>query len=374
MRPFSLLVKPASADCNLDCEYCFYKDKSELYPGTPHHRMPPETLEAMMKNFFSAPQREFGFGWQGGEPTLMGLDFFKHVVELQKAYAPAGSVISNGLQTNGTLIDDEFAAWLAENEFLVGISIDGPPAVHDRYRTNHVGRGTHHQVVEGLNALKRHGVEYNVLALVTEANVCKPAELYHYLKSLGSSHHQYIPCVEYGESGELMPYAVSGEQWGRFLAGVFDEWAPADAESVSIRFFDSVLQKVLSGDATMCSMGKDCRHYFVVEHNGDVFPCDFFVEPERRLGNVRHDRFTDIWRSPAYREFGRMKKHWNEACDDCEFLSYCAGDCPRMRFQDDEDPRALSALCPGWKHFYRHAMPRFEELAGEFRAGRLRRR
>ncbi len=374
MRPFSLLVKPASADCNLDCEYCFYKDKGGLYPDRPRHRMSDETLKAMMRNVFSAPQREFGFGWQGGEPTLMGLDFFKQVVELQKAHAPEGSVVSNGLQTNGTLIDDEFATWLADNEFLVGISIDGPEAVHDRYRTTFGGGGSHHQVLQGLDALTRHGVEFNVLGLVTQANVERPAELYHYLKSLGSAYHQYIPCVEYDDSGELMPYAVSAEQWGRFLAGLFDEWAAGDAESVSIRFFDSLLQKLLTGDTTMCSMGKDCRHYFVVEHNGDIFPCDFFVEPHLRLGNVSDDRFVDLWRSRPYRAFGRMKRHWNEACDDCEFLSYCAGDCLKMRFRDGEDPGALSALCPGWKHFYEHTMPRFEELAGDFRSGRLRRR
>ena len=392
MRPFSLLIKPASADCNLDCEYCFYTEKAALYPDNPRHRMSEETLEQMVRNFFAAPQQEFAFGWQGGEPTLMGQKFFERAVELQRRYAPPGSTVSNGLQTNGTLIDDEFAAWLAANRFLVGISIDGPAEVHDRYRKTRAGGGSHARVMRGLDALKRHGVEYNVLALVTQANVREPAALYEYLKGLGASHHQYIPCVETDEAGELTDYSVSGDDWGRFLSGLFDAWAPADAAEVSIRFFDSVLTKMLNGHATVCYMGKDCRHYFVVEHSGDIYPCDFYVEPARKLGNVADDAFVELWRSPAYREFGREKRRWSKSCEGCPYLAYCAGDCPKMRLEGDNgggdvakpaaadsspgaagEAGAPSVLCAGWKQFYAHALPRFEELATEFRAGRLRR-
>jgi uncharacterized protein len=401
MRPFSLLVKPASADCNLDCEYCFYTAKSALYPETLRHRMSDEVLEQMMRNFFAAPQREFAFGWQGGEPTLMGQAFFERAVELQRRYAPPGSTVTNGLQTNGTLIDDAFAAWLAENRFLVGISIDGPADVHDRYRRTSAGGGSHAHVMRGLEALERHGVEYNVLALVTQANVREPEALYEYLKGLGISHHQYIPCVETDEAGALTDYSVPGEEWGAFLCGLFDAWAPADAAEVSIRFFDSVLTKILNGHATVCYMGKDCRHYFVVEHSGDIYPCDFYVEPERKLGNVAHDHFVELWRSAAYRDFGREKRRWGETCAGCPYLEYCAGDCPKMRLESgggcgSDNPAAgghhgaggaagdaaavgagiatPSVLCEGWKQFYAHALPRLEELAIEFRAGRLRRK
>ncbi len=371
MRPFSLLVKPASADCNLACEYCFYTEKAALYPDTLRHRMSEETLEQMTRNFFAAPQQEFAFGWQGGEPTLMGQAFFERAVELQRRYAPPGTTVSNGLQTNGTLIDDSFAAWLAENRFLVGISIDGPADVHDRYRKTRAGGGSHARVMSGLDALKRHGVEYNVLALVTQANVRDPAALYEYLKGLGASHHQYIPCVETDEAGALTDYSVSGDDWGAFLSGLFDAWAPADAAEVSIRFFDSILTKMLNGHATVCYMGKDCRHYFVVEHSGDIYPCDFYVAPERKLGNVAHDTFVELWRSPAYREFGREKRRWSASCEGCPYLGYCAGDCPKMRLEGEAG--APSVLCTGWKQFYEHALPRFEKLATEFRAGRLRR-
>jgi uncharacterized protein len=334
--------------------------------------MGTKTLEAMIRNFFSAPQREFSFGWQGGEPTLMGLDFFKQAVELQRAYGPDGSVVSNGLQTNGVLIDDAFAAWLAENRFLVGISIDGPSEVHDRYRRTVGGGGSHHLVMKGLEALKRHGAEFNMLTLVTQANVHRPAETYHYLKDLGAAYHQYIPCVELDEAGHLTPYSITGEQWGAFLAGVFDEWASNDVEAVSVRLFDAVLQKMLTGSAGVCAMGKDCRHYFVVEHNGDIYPCDFYVEPELLLGDVYRDRFVELWRSGAYRSFGRMKKQWNQACSDCPYLTYCAGDCPKMRGAAGDDA-GRSVLCDGWRRFYAHALPRLEELATDLRAGRVRR-
>lgn len=370
MRPFSLLVKPASADCNLDCSYCFYKDKTALYPDTPRHRMWNETLEAMIRRFFEAEQPEYAFAWQGGEPTLMGQEFFERAVELQARYAPAGSRVTNGLQTNGTLIDDAFAAFLAKNEFLVGISIDGPAAVHDRYRVTRDGRGSHDGVLRGLEALRRHGVDFNVLALVTQANVADPSGLYTYLKEIGARYHQYIPCVEFEPDGEPAPYSIGGREWGRFLTGLFDAWAQSDTETVSIRLFDSVLQKLLTGRANVCHMGKDCRHYFVVEHSGDVYPCDFYVEAERRLGNVHTDRFTELWRSPAYRRFGREKKNWGATCDACPYLQLCAGDCPKMRTGDASHP---SVLCEGWKQFYAHSLHRFEELADAFRAGTLRR-
>jgi uncharacterized protein len=185
--------------------------------------------------------------------------------------------------------------------------------------------------------------------------------------------------VEKDEAGELTDYSVSDDDWGKFLSGLFDAWAPADAAEVSIRFFDSVLTKMLNGHATVCYMGKDCRHYFVVEHSGDIYPCDFYVEPERKLGNVAHDHFVELWRSPAYREFGREKRRWSKGCEACAFLAYCAGDCPKMRMEAGGstgaagEADASSVLCAGWKQFYAHALPRFEGLATEFRAGRLRR-
>jgi uncharacterized protein len=370
MRPFSLLIKPASADCNLACEYCFYTPKASLYPETARHRMQTDVLDQMLRSYFEAPQQEFAFAWQGGEPTLMGRAFFETAIERQRALAPPGATVTNALQTNGTLIDDAFAATLAEHGVLVGISIDGPAHIHDRYRTTRGGGESHARVMRGLEALRRHGVAYNVLTLVTQANVREPQAVYEYLKGLGARYHQYIPCVEYDGAGALTEYAITGEQWGAFLTGLFDAWAPADAATVSVRFFDSVLQKLLSGRPSVCYMGKDCRHYFVVEHSGDIYPCDFYVEPRLRLGHVATDRFVHLWRSQAYREFARAKRTLPAACGDCPYLDYCAGDCPKMRAGGAAAP---SVLCEGWRRFYGHALPRLEELAGDFRAGRLRR-
>jgi uncharacterized protein len=372
MRPFSVLIKPASADCNLTCEYCFYTSKSALYPETARHRMSTEVLERMLRSYFEAPQREFACAWQGGEPTLMGREFFETVVERQKALAPPRSTVTNSLQTNGTLIDDAFAAFLAEHGFLVGISIDGPEHVHDRYRRTRAGSGSHTQVLRGLEALQRHGVDYNVLTLVTQANVGEPRLVYKHLTGLGARYHQYIPCVEYRADGSLADFSITGEEWGSFLTGLFDAWIAEDAATVSIRFFDSILEKLLTGHGGLCYMGKDCRHYFVVEHSGDIYPCDFYVESELRLGNVATHRLTELWRAAAYREFGRAKRHWAPGCDACAYLAYCAGDCPKMRGAAGDDA-GRSVLCDGWRRFYAHALPRLEELATDLRAGRVRR-
>lgn len=363
MRPFSLLVKPISADCNIECEYCFYLEKKNLYPGIPRHQMPGNVLETMIRKYFQTPQPTWAFGWQGGEPTLMGPSFFERIIELQKKHAPPGARITNGLQTNGTLLNDTFAEVLARGKYLVGISIDGPEEVHDLYRRTVSNRGTHAQVIRGLEALRRHNVEYNVLTLVSRANVDRPREVYRYLCDLGVEYHQYIPCVEFEEDGTPRSYSITGDEWGRFLNGIFDEWVAGDTRRVSIRNFDAVLSMMVHNAAAICTLGTHCRQYFVVEHNGDVYPCDFFVQPEKKLGNVLHDQFPQMWRSPVYREFGRNKKKWNDACDRCEFLRYCHGDCPKNRYVRDEDPTQLSVLCSGRQAFFNHTLPEFRRIS-----------
>lgn len=370
MRPFSLLVKPISADCNIRCEYCFYLEKASLYPEAPRHRMSDTVLETMIRTYLQTPQPAWSFGWQGGEPTLMGPSFFQRILELQEKHAPPGARIANGLQTNGTLLDDTFARVLAEGSYLVGISIDGPAGMHDRYRRSAADRGTHAEVLRGLEALRRNKVEYNVLTLVSRANVDKPREVYRYLRELGVDYHQYIPCVEFEEDGSPRPYSISGEEWGRFLNGIFDEWAGTDTRRVSVRNFDALLSIMVQNTPVVCTNGTHCRQYFVVEHNGDVYPCDFFVQPDKRLGNVMHDHFAQLWRAPRFRAFGRAKKEWNSACDACEFLRYCAGDCPKNRYSNGEDPTQLSVLCAGWRLFYDHTLDEFKTLARSIQKGR----
>jgi uncharacterized protein len=372
MRPFSLLVKPASADCNLRCAYCFYLDRCALYPGQKQHRMSDAVLERMIAGFMATDQAQYSFGWQGGEPTLMGLDFFKRVTELQQRSGRTGTRVANGLQTNTTLIDHDWAQHLRRYNVLVGVSIDGPPDVHNRYRRYADGRGSHAAVMRGLAALQQNRVEYNVLTLVSQANVRRPAEIYHYLRDeLGVLFHQYIECVEFDPEGALMPFAVNGSEWGDFLCAIFDEWqACDDTRRVSVRLFDSILTMLVEGHANVCAMGTDCRQYLVVEHNGDVYPCDFFVEPGLKLGNIMESDWETLLDSPLYAEFGARKRQWHEQCQACKYLHLCAGCCPKNRLGRGRDPGRLSVLCEGWVQFYDHTYDRFLELAQNIRAER----
>ena len=374
MKPFSLLVKPASADCNLRCKYCFYLDRAELYPQSSRHRMSDEVLTRMISTYLATPQPQYSIGWQGGEPTVMGLDFYRRVIELERRYGRPGASVSNGLQTNTTLIDDAWSEHLARYNFLVGVSIDGPAEMHDTYRVFVDGRGAHAAVMQGLERLKKNQVEFNVLTLVSQANVRKPREVYHYLKDdLGVLFHQYVECVEYDESGALMPFSVSGREWGDFLCALYDEWQTCgDTRNVSIRLFDSILAKMVDGVVNVCAMGKDCRQYLVVEHNGDVYPCDFYVQPELKLGNIMQDSWQTLLASPQYEAFGARKRQWNEKCEECEYLRFCAGCCPKNRPEHGQNPRELSTLCEGWIQFYNHALPGLMSLADGVRRDRER--
>jgi uncharacterized protein len=362
VRPFSLLVKPASADCNLRCTYCFYLPKASLYPETKVHRMPDEVLEQLISSYMQTPQPQYVIGWQGGEPTLMGLDFFRKIVELQKKYGRPGASVGNGLQTNATLIDDDLARHLREYHFLVGASIDGPPEIHDQNRVNAGGKGSFGRAMKGIECLDKHGVEYNILVLVNSANVHRGREVYCYLRDRGYYFHQYIPCVEMDDQGHPMPYSITGEQWGKFLCDVFDEWIQNDTRKVSIRLHDAIMEKLLTGRATLCHMGTNCNDYFLIEYNGDVYPCDFFAEPELKAGNIMENSWAELQQNATYLRFGREKSEWNAACDSCRHLELCAGDCIKHRFERGGIGR-ISWLCEGWMQFYDHTLDDFKKLA-----------
>ena len=370
MKHFTLLIKPSSADCNLRCEYCFYLPRSELYPETSRHRMPDEVLEAMVSGYMATDQPQYVFGWQGGEPLLMGEEFFRKVTELQKEHGKSGAVVANGLQTNATLVTDGLAAHLAKYKFLTGVSLDGPEEVHDRFRLTVDGRGSHASVMTGLERLRKAGVEVNALVLVSKANVSRGAEVYRWLTGQDLLYHQYIPCVEFDEQGRLTRHSVTGEEWGEFLCAIYDEWRAGDERTVSVRAFDSVMMRYFDGSRNICRMGRDCRHYFVVEWNGDVYPCDFFVDRELRLGNVREDSWEGLLASEAFAEFGLRKSRWNDRCEGCEVLDLCAGDCLKHRPPRGGDPHSLSTLCAGWNRFFNHAAAGLKTLAGEERSRR----
>ncbi len=361
---FSLLIKPSSADCNLRCNYCFYLGKGpSLYPETTRHRMSEKVLEATIASYLATHQPQYSFGWQGGEPTLMGHEFFRQVTRLQRKHGPPGSVVANGLQTNGVRMTGDLAAHLARYKFLVGVSLDGPPELHNYYRRTQGNVGSHDLVLRGIDLLRRFGVEFNILTLVNSYNVQHAVEIYRYLRDNRFYFHQYIPCVEFDRHGRPLPYSVAPEEWGSFLCDIFDEWIRADPLRVSIRLFDSILGYLVDGVHNVCHMRDSCCQYFLVEYNGDVYPCDFFAEEGKKLGNIMTSSWEAIANSQSYMSFGAMKAQVHRACKSCEHAILCAGDCLKHRFHRTQDPRQLSYLCNGWKRFYRHSLPGFRDLA-----------
>jgi uncharacterized protein len=363
MKPFSLLIKPASADCNMDCHYCFYLEKSSLYPDQKVHRMSRATLEKMISSYMETEQPCYTFGWQGGEPILMGLDFFKDVVKMQQKYGRSGSMVTNGLQTNASLIDEPFAKHLAEYKFLLGVSLDGPEHIHDHYRKLPGGQGTFRRVMKGIDILRENNVEFNILVLVNDFNVSKVKEIYKFLVENGFYFHQYIPCVEFDDKGRLEQFSINGEQWGNFLIELFNQWYPGDIHKVSIRFFDSIINYFVRGRSTICHMENNCNQYFVVEYNGDIYPCDFFVREDLKLGNINSSNWEELLDSGIYQDFGSAKKEYSFICRSCKYLDLCHGDCLKHRAFSPDNEKRLSTLCSGWKMFYQRSLPVFKSIA-----------
>lgn len=324
--------------------------------------MSSATLEKMISSYMSLPMPEYSFAWQGGEPTILGIEFFQKAVDLQRRFLPEGSRVNNALQTNATLIDEPLARFFARNNFLIGVSLDGPKKYHDVFRVSAEGSGTHRSVFKGIQNLIEAGAEFNILVLVNSENVKRPKELYRYFRNKGFNFLQFIPCVEFDKNGDLTHYSITGEEWGNFLNEIFDLWYRKDSRKISIRHFDSVLNYLVLGRYTVCTMDRDCRQYFVVEYDGGIFPCDFFVKEELSLGNVNTTSWEDAFNNPLYVDFGKRKMQLNEVCISCKWLSLCNGDCQKMR-GPDSNPETLSILCEGWQLFYEHTMERFEKLA-----------
>ncbi|MHA1721145.1 MAG: anaerobic sulfatase maturase [Promethearchaeota archaeon] len=371
MKSFSLLIKPASADCNLRCEYCFYID--HIKESNPHPRMSDHILEKVIASYMATSQEElYSFGWQGGEPLLMGLDFFKKVVDFQKKYGKKGVIVANGIQTNGTLITDEMARFFSQYKFLLGVSLDGPASIHDKYRKSISSKPTHALVLKGIEKLQKYNVEFNILTLVNSEVVKNPLLVYNYLKSQKFYYHQYIPCVEFDSTGKPLSYSITGEDWGNFLCAIFDEWKKKDTRLVSIRLFDSIIDHLIFGRYILCQMGTTCEQYFVVESNGDVFPCDFFVQDDLKLGNVLNNSWEDFLRSDIFHKFGREKENWGKECQICPFLEFCHGDCQKHRMGIvTSKSMNTSVLCKGWKKFYAHTLPEFIKIAQNVKKERI---
>lgn len=368
-NPFHLITKPIGPICNLDCEYCYYLDKEELYPEARSFRMSEDVLESYTRQYIyaqPADAAEVNFTWQGGEPTLMGLDFFKKAITFQEKYARPGMKVVNSLQTNGTRLDDEWAEFFKKHDFLIGISIDGPEDMHDEFRPDKRGYGSYEPVMKGLEYLIRHGVAFNTLTCVQSDNASYPVKIYRFLKEIGSTHLQFIPIVEPLADGSVSYRSVHPKKYGMFLKGVFNEWLKSgDVGEIFVQDFDVTLNLVVGNPSPICIHAETCGHAMAIEHNGDLYSCDHFVFPDYKLGNITQTPMKALHESEQQQVFGNDK--WDKLpryCRECEFLNVCNGGCPKDRIRETPDGEpGLNYLCQGYKTFYSHSLPVFRKMA-----------
>ncbi|MFN7919902.1 MAG: anaerobic sulfatase maturase [Bryobacteraceae bacterium] len=354
-RITSLLIKPASAVCNLDCSYCFYLDRdADPYKELPARRMTLDTLERLVDTylFYSYPNSTFAF--QGGEPTLAGLDFFTKLVEFQQRYGRDGQNVSNALQTNAVLLDDNWAQLFRQYNWLLGVSLDGPEEINDGYRYNKAGHGTWKQVMKSVECLQRNKVDFNILCVLSQANVEKPRELYKFYKSIGVDNVQFIPLAEFQPDGSRMPFTITAEQYGKFLVEMFDLWWP-DRRKMRIRCFDNMAEALAGMKPGSCTMHETCDSYVVVEYNGDIYPCDFFVESGWKLGNITLDSWAEIARRQRRYSFAQKKTLGHAECQVCEWQSICHGGCPKFRQGPRGQFEDLDYFCAAYKMIYAKA-------------------
>ncbi|MBI4480556.1 MAG: anaerobic sulfatase maturase [Acidobacteria bacterium] len=371
-REFQVLVKPIGPVCNLDCRYCYYLQKTELYPRGEVFRMPDDLLETyIVQHIAACPKDLIYFSWHGGEPTALGIDYFRRIVALQRLHQPAGRRIVNGLQTNGTLLDEEWCRFLSAEQFDVGLSLDGPKELHDPYRVSKGGKPTYKQVVQTWRLLQRHRIACNLLCVVHARNVHHPLAVYRFFKELGVKFLQFLPLVRRQADGSVTPETVPAEAYGRFLCDIFREWVRNDAGRIGIQNFDEGVRPFLCEDHALCIFRPTCGDVAVVEHNGDFFSCDHFVDREHWIGNLREMPLVEMLESPTQREFGRKK--WDTLpryCRQCEALVLCNGGCPKDRFlRTPEGEEGLNYLCAGLKVFFTYSRPYLQKLATFWQLG-----
>lgn len=360
---FPLLVKPASCACNLRCAHCFYPQDKKKQGNIKNLRMTRQTLKTLVKSYLAIPLKRHVFIWQGGEPTLMGLDFFAHAFALQSKYKSQGTIIENCLQTNGTLLSKDFSKLLARHEVLVGLSIDGPQSLHDFYRVYPSNAGSHTKVMQSLHSMNQNGVRVNSLTLLTSHNVGKVVDIFTHLRRKNILFQQYIPCVEFDADGKPCPWTVQALPWGKALCDLFDMWL-AEQGRVSVRYFDALLYTIITGKSGICHTDTKCGQYAVVEHNGDIYPCDFFVSNQWKLGNIHNTAWPAVWQHPTYMAFRQAKNILADTCSACEWVYLCAGDCPKHRGHfTNTFHTTCSWLCEGYRIFFAHAVPILTALA-----------
>ncbi len=372
-RSFQVMAKPIGAVCNLDCAYCYYLEKKDLYPRRQSFRMVDDVLESyIVQHIEACPDDLIFFAWHGGEPTVLGLDYFQRIVELQRRHQPSGRRIQNGIQTNGMLIDEEWCRFLAAERFQVGLSVDGPRELHDPYRITKSGDSTNKRVMQSFQLLKRHGIECDMLCVVHQKNVHQAASVYRFFRDNDVKFLQFLPLVaRKGDSG-VSAKTVPAEAYGVFLCTVFDAWIKHDVGRIAIQNFEEALRPFLGIEHSICISRETCGDVVVVEHNGDVYCCDHFVSPEYRLGNIAQTPLVELLESPALADFGRRKEGLLPgACRACEFLGSCNGGCPKDRFtrtKDGED--GLNYLCAGFQRFFDYSRPYLRLMAAARKLGK----
>ncbi len=368
------MAKPVGPRCNLRCEYCYYLSKEQLFPADRPRRMSDDLLEQYIaQRLRLSPGPSTHFEWHGGEPTLLGLDFFRRIVELERKHTAPGRSFTNGLQTNGVLLDEEWADFLAAERFSVGLSLDGPPEFHDRYRRSATGQPTQREAVRAFRLLSRRRVHCDVLCVLHAGNVAAPALVYRFFRELGVKYLQFLPLVE-AETGA--PDGVSArtarpEAIGEFLCSVFDEWTRRDLGRVVIQFFDETLRPALGLPHALCIFRETCGDVAVLEHDGGLYACDHFVDADHRIGNLREHPLGELIEERALRAFGERKRDALPACcRQCEVLAWCNGGCPKDRIaRTPQGDPGLSFLCPAYRRFFGHARPVMERLAVHWKAG-----
>ena len=381
-KPLYVMLKPAGAHCNLACKYCYYLEKNKLYPTAQRHLMSNEMLEQFTREYIEAQtMNQVLFTWHGGEPLLRSIDFYRKALSLQQKYA-GGRHIDNVIQTNGTLLTDEWCEFFAQNHWLVGISIDGPQPDHDHYRLTAAGKPSWKKVMQGIKLLKKHGVEWNAMAVVNAYNANHPLEFYRFFKENGCQFLQFTPIVERltrHEDGRtlasladkdeisLSEASVAPEQWGYFLCAIFDEWVRKDVGKIFVEIFDCTLANWMGVSPGICAYSKECGHAGVMEHNGDVYSCDHFVFPEYKLGNIRDHSLIDMLYGEQQQEFSRLKhSSLPRQCKECDMEFACHGECPKNRFMKDKyGDSGLNYLCPGYYHYYQHVAPYMDYMKQE---------
>ena len=386
-KPLYVMLKPAGAHCNLACKYCYYLEKNKLYPTAQRHLMSDEMLEQFTREYIEAQtMNQVLFTWHGGEPLLRSIDFYRKALSLQQKYA-GGRRIDNVIQTNGTLLTDEWCEFFAQNHWLVGISIDGPQPDHDHYRLTAAGKPSWKKVMQGIKLLKKHGVEWNAMAVVNAYNANHPLEFYRFFKENGCQFLQFTPIVErltrhedgrtlasLADKGEisLSEASVAPEQWGYFLCAIFDEWVRKDVGKIFVEIFDCTLANWMGISPGICAYSKECGHAGVMEHNGDVYSCDHFVFPEYKLGNIRDHSLIDMLYGEQQQEFSRLKhSSLPRQCKECDMEFACHGECPKNRFMKDKyGDSGLNYLCPGYYHYYQHVAPYMDYMKQELMSQR----